>query len=76
MQMEHVNWIAKKPNFPFEMYIKIRYRKPSAHAIIKEKSDKLQYLVEFKKPQKAVTAGQSAVFYSKKGEVIGGGIIK
>jgi tRNA-specific 2-thiouridylase len=34
------------------------------------------YVLEFDEPQKAVTPGQSAVFYSNKGEVIGGGIIK
>ena len=33
------------------------------------------YIVKFKEPQKAVTSGQSAVFYSDQGEVLGGGII-
>lgn len=33
------------------------------------------YMIEFNQPQKAVTPGQSAVFYSDKNEVLGGGII-
>ncbi|MHB8904482.1 MAG: aminomethyltransferase beta-barrel domain-containing protein, partial [Patescibacteria group bacterium] len=35
---------------------------------------KNQYFVKFNKPQRAVTPGQSVVFYDKK-RVLGGGII-
>jgi len=51
---------------------KIRYKHPAEKAeILKEKE---KYIVRFEKPQRAVTSGQSVVFY-KKDRVLGGGII-
>jgi len=73
MEISEINWIKKTPKFPFKCKIKIRYRKPAIYAIIKK--GKTRYSVEFKEKQKAITPGQSAVFYSSKGEVIGGGTI-
>lgn len=79
MLVSDAAWIAGEMKLPAEVEVKIRYRKPAVRAIItKDKSSESKqevYLVEFKTPQKAVTPGQSAVFYSKKGEVLGGGII-
>ncbi|HDZ85573.1 MAG TPA: tRNA 2-thiouridine(34) synthase MnmA, partial [Candidatus Moranbacteria bacterium] len=69
-----VNWVAKNPKLPFKVNAKIRYRKPAVRAIIKSKKGG-KYRIEFKELQKAVTPGQSAVFYSNKGEILGGGII-
>ncbi len=54
--------------------VKIRYKSPSAPASIYSLDDRRVRIV-FDKPQKAVTPGQSAVFYD--GEmVLGGGIIE
>lgn len=79
MTVEIKNWIVSKPKFPLKINVKIRYRHPLVRAIIKRqvKSGKGQVIieVEFKEPQKAVTPGQSAVFYTDKKEVIGGGTI-
>jgi tRNA-uridine 2-sulfurtransferase len=74
MLVEIKNWIAEEPIFPMEANIKIRYRHQLVRGIIK--STKGQSVeVEFFQPQKAVTPGQSAVFYADDNEVLGGGII-
>jgi tRNA-specific 2-thiouridylase len=53
--------------------VKIRYKSEESEAIIYKSKDKT-YKIIFKKPQKSITSGQSAVFY-KKDELLGGGII-
>jgi len=75
MQVEVKNWIAGEPKLPLETKVKIRYRHPLVRAIIKKGKLPKHYNVEFLEPQKAVTPGQSAVFYSNEKEVLGGGII-
>jgi len=68
-----INWISPKPSFPFNCSAKIRYRQADQDAIIK-REDSNGVFVEFRNPQRAVTSGQSIVFY--KGEkLIGGGVI-
>lgn len=78
MQVERVNWIVAEPKFPARILVKNRYRNPAVPAIIKSaKSQKSKaiYIVEFEQPQRAISPGQSAVFYTKKGEMLGGGRI-
>ncbi len=71
----NVNWIlGKEPKLPLKVKAKIRYRHISAMAELRRKLKKRFYLLEFKKPQRAITPGQSVVFY-KGDEVLGGGII-
>lgn len=71
----HLNWIARKPRFPYRCKAKLRYRQEDQDAIIKGEDHDGAVYVEFREPQRAVTSGQSVVFY--KGEkLIGGGIIK
>jgi tRNA-specific 2-thiouridylase len=70
-----VNYIAiESLESAIEVTAKIRYSAKEAKAVIKPFEDgKIE--VEFEKPQRAVTPGQSVVFYQ--GEtVIGGGIIE
>lgn len=81
MLVEAVNWIAGRQKLPLEADVKIRYRNQKVRAIINSysaNSEKLGAMVEieFLEPQKAVTPGQSAVFYADDNEVLGGGIIK
>ncbi|NCN07359.1 tRNA 2-thiouridine(34) synthase MnmA [Candidatus Falkowbacteria bacterium] len=73
LQCHKLNWVAGEPKFPFKCQAQIRYRsKPEKCKVTKVKDE---IFVEFIKPQRAVAAGQSIVFY-KKQEVIGGGVIK
>lgn len=75
--VKKINWIAgQPPKLPIKVLVKVRYRSQPAQAIISKvgghKTQKI--MVRFKKPQRAITSGQSAVLY-KRNEVIGGGII-
>jgi len=102
---ENVNWIAGvEPKLPLTCEAVIRYRhKPVKCKVEKHENTKTppyaeasrgrqkheKYLVKFAEPQRAITAGQSVVFYGigrratnsahpnkfEKDEVIGGGII-
>lgn len=62
-----------KPEFPFEAEIKIRYNAPPQKAVVRI-ADEQMLKIELKKPQKAITPGQSVVIYQGE-QVWGGGII-
>lgn len=68
MMVEKVNWISGKSKFQLKCKVKVRYLHPAMPAIIQGNK------IIFDKPQRAITPGQSAVFYSRN-EVLGGGII-
>ena len=73
---EKVNWIlGQEPKFPLKCLARIRYGHQAVPAKILRSRTSEDFLVEFKMPQRAITPGQSVVFYGKKGEVLGGGII-
>lgn len=69
LRFKEANWISGgEPDFPVKLEAKIRYRNKAMPCIV-EKNKAI-----FLKPQKAITPGQSVVFY--KGEkLLGGGII-
>jgi tRNA-specific 2-thiouridylase len=72
---KNVNWISGiAPKLPLKVKAKIRYRHQPTSAIITQKIKAKSYKLVFEKPQRAITPGQSVVFY-KKEEVFGGGII-
>ncbi len=84
---KNVNWFsAKEPKLPLKIRAQIRYGHKSVPAIItKNPEGKLSasygtglktktYTLKFSRPQRAITPGQSVVFYQKK-ELLGGGII-
>ncbi|MDD5589925.1 MAG: tRNA 2-thiouridine(34) synthase MnmA [Candidatus Portnoybacteria bacterium] len=74
LNASNVNWISgQAPDFPLEVLAKIRYKsEPSLATISQERGIN----VKFKKPQRAITPGQSLVFYTKEGELLGGGVIE
>lgn len=74
IKLKQVHWLVNCPKLPTKIQARVRYRNPLAYAIIKKV--KKEFILEFENPQKAVSAGQSAVFYGRDGEVLGGGIIE
>lgn len=70
---ENINWISRKaPTKVTDIKSKIRYAMKEQKADIHPEKDKFK--LTFKTPQRAITSGQSAVFYDGE-EVLGGGII-
>jgi tRNA-specific 2-thiouridylase len=71
IKLKNLNWINKQ-KLPLKIKAKIRYGQKESEGILFKKGKNI--ILEFNKPQKAITPGQSAVFY-KNNELIGGGII-
>jgi tRNA-uridine 2-sulfurtransferase len=82
-------WVGNEPRLPFKCKAKIRYASDAAESTVSsysssnveklgQKSSRLdlnnKIVVVFNTPQKAITPGQSVVFYQED-EVIGGGVI-
>ena len=72
-EANNINLLSPNITFPLKVNAKIRYNSNESPAIIKRKKGDL--IIDFDKPQLAITPGQSIVFYQKE-EVIGGAIIK
>jgi tRNA-specific 2-thiouridylase len=74
-EIENVNWISCEiPSAPLRAAVKIRHKHEAAAATV-EVTDSTRARVTFDAPQRAITPGQGAVFYS--GDVvIGGGWIR
>jgi tRNA-specific 2-thiouridylase len=68
-----INWVNEAPDLPFAGMVKTRYRQPDQECKLQKLKDG-SWLVEFAAPQRAVTPGQWACFYS--GDTcLGGGTI-
>ena len=67
-EVENINWIAlAAPVAPIRAAVKIRHKHVPAEAAIEPLSDSRARII-FDTPQRAITAGQGAVFYD--GEVV------
>ncbi len=72
--VEQTHWINGRPcQFPFKIFAKTRYRQADQPCII-EPINETQYKITFDQPQRAITPGQSAVFYQDE-VCLGGGVI-
>jgi tRNA-uridine 2-sulfurtransferase len=73
LKADQLNWF-NKPNAPHVCTARIRYRQDLQDCTI-DSIENDWVTVTFKEPQRAVTPGQSIVFYDNE-EMIGGGIIE
>ncbi len=69
----NLTWVDEVPPDEIEVKAKIRYRSMESDASVRTQSTS-EVIVEFKKPQRAMTPGQAVVFY-KGDRVLGGGWI-
>lgn len=75
LKASQIHWIhGSSPELPMQASAKVRYRQADQVCIIHPLNEK-QYKIDFIEPQRAVTPGQSVVFYQGD-ECLGGGIIE
>lgn len=74
LKVKNINFISGKiPKNSFSAKVKIRYGMEGEKAIVFPENRNRAKII-FSKPQRAITSGQSAVFYNRD-EALGGGII-
>lgn len=69
-----VHWVTQAPALPLRCKAKTRYRQPDQNCVVLTREDGSHEVV-FDQPQRAVTPGQSVVFYSDD-VCLGGGVIE
>ncbi len=76
IELKDVVWVSGfAPKFPLSTLARTRYHNPLVCAMLTAGKDEKTCQVEFSIPQKAISPGQSVVFYGKDCEVLGGGVI-
>jgi tRNA-specific 2-thiouridylase len=74
--VEDIKWVlGQPPRLPLKSLVQIRYKHQPVNATLRPRTPS-GVSVDFESPLRAVTPGQSAVFYTKSDEVLGGGIIR
>jgi len=76
IEIANVNFISGElvDSGSLPVFARVRYRQPVSTAKLRAVGDG-HYELMFKEPQRFVAAGQSAVFYTADGEMLGGGVI-
>lgn len=73
--IRNINWVSGvEPKIPLKIKVKIRYRHEPATAILTKNLKSKILNLKFARSQRAITPGQSVVFY-RGDETLGGGII-
>lgn len=72
IELADMNFLVK-PGKEMQVMARVRYRQPLQAAKLVKKGR--GYMLEFTRPVRFVAPGQSAVLYSKKGELLGGGVL-
>ena len=70
LRVPNISWVNGGLKLPGQVDVRLRYRAGLKKAVLKKNGE-----LELKTPERAITSGQSAVFY-RKGEMLGGGIIE
>ena len=75
LETSEINWIKNTPPDETTMTAKIRYRQSDQLCTIDKITDDEKYKVNFDQSQRAITPGQSIVFYQNE-VCLGGGVIE
>ncbi len=75
VRLEEVNWLAEPLQTGDTAYVQCRYRARAVPARVRARHDATLSL-ELAEPVRAITPGQSGVFYDESGRLLGGGIIQ
>ncbi|MEP5764726.1 MAG: tRNA 2-thiouridine(34) synthase MnmA [Halieaceae bacterium] len=74
LEASHIHWVAEQtPGLPLRCVAKTRYRQPDQACTVRSTGQ--GYTVDFDEPQRAITPGQSVVFYLDQ-LCLGGGVIE
>jgi tRNA-specific 2-thiouridylase len=74
LETGHIHWINGVDSAADECTAKIRYRQPDQQCSIESTAED-RHIVHFEQPQRAITPGQSIVFYQDE-VCLGGGVIE
>lgn len=75
LRVLEVDWVINEPHLPLVCTAKTRYRQPDQACRVERDITTEGYVVSFAQLQRAVTPGQSVVFYTGD-ECLGGGVIE
>lgn len=73
INLKDVKWTSGKPNLPVRVLAETRYHESPSYVTIEQADSGIAAV--FERPHQKVASGQSVVFYTENGEVIGGGTV-